>query len=875
MRRAAAHAMDDALNLKMAMDLTMTEPLAAAAAASAAARGSTSRLANTSHHVTAAAVSSASGGGRRGSNASSSEPSAIPSQGPTHSNSPASPLSSRGRADAYITGLQRPSLGAVSISAKQQCLPAAPGPPGWRLRAKRRARRTAAFFLSIRFLMVIVTVLEVGVAVACSWAITYHFGKQNLEYVARLLVFESHDHMNGVIESYLHQAHGSTELISNAFKMGMMSKQQWRLTLAGLHWSLSRSAIGGPGPAAAAARRPRARRLEHLAASTRSGPSSHVSPTNPLFEHFVRFADGTVYGMHRCISEEEQCTSEFRAIFGNDTALSSYSVDARGQPTTLELAFIGPAPCVICPRSFYHDAVSSPHGASWSGVQVRRVPSKVDLANNNGVPARGVEPEILNRLMVVYSSKIPAAVNVGGSPASRLEGLPAPLDELLFQWDTRTSSNPQQDGTTSTATTSDSDDGPTVVGSTMSVGDLSRILRDALPTDDAVAFVTTESGLMIASSTAAQDGGSRVGDVFDAASGRNVLASENPLALIRAIASQNYVYAAAHGSEEAAAGAGGFGEVLSMEFEGRKYFAGSSQVVHLPNLKWSLYIAVPRETLLSGINGSTTINIIANSIWLVVSVVVAIFLGLRITKPLVSLRRSMVQLAQTMTSMAREFKSETSGADAGPGAGAGTAAAGGLQRAASSFAAPPSSATSPTAARASSAAFPSALPRHGSVHVDLHHGAGSPPNSLLNCSMTSRSLSGNLADAAAADRDRALCCGICWSNPLRLRRASIAMGAVSQSNLLVASSDLEAPAAKPQQQQQQIQQQVQQRRGSGADRDPQLLEKHRVRQSVALGTGLRELQAFEDIIRAMRSGFTAFRDVRSAQRHDKCNFKAS
>eukprot|EP00741_Cyanophora_paradoxa_P003767 tig00000093_g3661.t1 len=606
------------------------------------------------------------------------------------------------------------SAGSV-IPARGQYSPGRSSPTSRAPRIPHHGKRAAALnvFSSMRTFLIIASVLEVGGAVALSWAITWIFGVRNVETVARQLIDVSHEHMSEVVESSLEEASRMTISLKNAFSEGLLSRARWRQSLARFYASLSSEGSEAAG--------------------------APVAP-NAVFQHYVYFlADSTAFGILRQ-------GEAYNAFFANATHASSFAVDAQGQPA--KLLFSGPLGTDISASSADEASairLALTRGISWTDVHLR--------------PASGAPGPIMDRMVVSFKARLVARPGPSGPE-------PASLGPVPFTLESAPPAPANVNGTLG---------GPkagTLVGfvaSAMTVSNMNQMLLAHLPTPDSVAFLATGTGAMVASS-------GDVDDVVDGAAQSVRRADACPNPLIRAVYAELGRSAGVNGSVAA-------GGTRSVDVGGRTYFVSSTALERAPNLRWAMFTAVPRDAILAEISRSTAVNAAVNSAWLVVSVLLAVWIGIRITRPLLLLRKTMVGLAQTMASVADEFQEGANAAGANergrPGPGPSPA---GLD-------APPSSGSS----------------------GDLEDGAPCPRESR-----------------AAGRPPPAGCCP--WFSIRLFRRRG------------------PAPAPTPEFELEQ------------GKRTPEW-----ERQALALRTGISELAAFEGVVRAMRSGFTAFREVSSTE----------
>eukprot|EP00741_Cyanophora_paradoxa_P008752 tig00000140_g8473.t1 len=627
-----------------------------------------------------------------------------------------------GRAEAYRPG----------PSASRRLSDVRDGEPRWKLRAgEAKGRRAAALFFSIRSLMVISSVLGVGGAVAFTWAITYLFSARSLESVARLLVAEAHAHTAETLHRQLERLVEAAEAQRGAFELALLTKDDWRTTLASfmaaLNGSFAAGRGSGPGPGVGG------RSLRHVGVEEVSGVGAGGG-AGPHFETLALFPERTALGVERCGADEAAAGASptaFPSFFsigapparrpalGPDAAGSDSPERLRGRRTRPAAGSAGPPPAP--PRRSGHSSraelealLVGPESALFTDVVLQ--PAR----RPNATAAAG-------RAAVVYATR---AVAQAGLAGARPAGLPAPLGERYAAAEAAAGARrPAGDPLGSTIA---------LIAAAMDTGALSAQLRAALPTPDSLAFLVSSAGQLIASSSApAAPGGPR-----------------RPLDSPRPDVAQ----------EAQRAAAGPEGRLASADVEGATYYLARRPVARRPNLEWELYLAAPRGTLLAGINASTVVNLVVNSLWLVLSVCVAAALGVRITRPLVALRRSMVQLAQTMTAVARELELGEPPQAAGPPGQ------------------PPPA--------------PSAAPPEQQPQKPLGR-------------RTARGRRGRCWGGCAGGRG-----GRCGGRRAWRRRRP--HGATSRG-------------------------------------------------SVALGSGLRELEAFEEAVRAMRSGFAAFREMSATE----------
>eukprot|EP00741_Cyanophora_paradoxa_P012368 tig00020610_g11951.t1 len=331
---------------------------------------------------------------------------------------------------------------------------------------------------------------------------------------------------------------------------------------------------------------------------------------------YVRFLDSTFYGIERCDNATSNCPTGLRAAVNNGTVLNLYSADNRGQPLEWQAGVI----FADSPTGWYRSTLNSPNNATWSRVRSSASPVTEPLAN----------------LVISYSAVIrpPQDIDERGGPV--LMGFPDHLQRPAPEgWRPASASDPL----------------PPVagaVGANLPVGTLSSILREAVPVPEAIVVITTADGKMVASSTM------RAEHILDVAKRSPIDASANPNPIIRQMV-----------AADAATGDGG-GKTISFRNGNREYIGGQGEIQLPPDLRWTIHVAVPKDVLLQEIQSSIMWTFIANVLWLVVCLVLAVVLSWRIAKPLLELRRSIARLVATMTNVTGELRKQAHG-DEGAG----------------------------------------------------------------------------------------------------------------------------------------------------------------------------------------------------------------
>eukprot|EP00741_Cyanophora_paradoxa_P022787 tig00021517_g22008.t1 len=525
--------------------------------------------------------------------------------------SPPPPAAAKGRSQslsaAMIPGLHAAAEAAAAPTGESQ-RPAepikqrrGPGGAGALRRVKRRLAAWVAPFLSIRVLFILSAVLQVVSACGFTFAIMWVLGQRNVESMAGNYLGELQERTFFAAKAYLDRAKEVAESSADFAARGLLTPANWRASLETFVTSFERfSEI--------------ALNSVMFANGTFFGseagpfrPSLALAPPSPPLKRA-----GTE---QKCYKEElgGACPAGSRTIFGNRTHYVYFTNGRRGQPTGHPIITMRLTPQAT---SWYGATVNSSAGALWFPARYTSVP-----------PGAAANP--LDAVVVTFATAFRNKGSVQAELANYTGGLPG-----------TPSAYP---GPATPASWLESTPGPYPIGGAVSVylriGALSRQLRDAVSIPGTLLFLTTSAGRMFATSTSVFE------HVINVKTGA-VLASESPDPLTRDAAR----------AFTAPLGPSSGPQRLLIRCAGRDYF-GMRAPLHVdPNLDLVLYIAVPRDVVMSELQGAVTIELIVNGVWLAVCICVAVLISWGITRPIGKIRGSMQILLETMTAVYAEMR---------------------------------------------------------------------------------------------------------------------------------------------------------------------------------------------------------------------------
>eukprot|EP00741_Cyanophora_paradoxa_P011126 tig00020553_g10747.t1 len=330
----------------------------------------------------------------------------------------------------------------------------------------------------------------------------------------------------------------------------------------------------------------------------------------------VMFADGTYFGTEKCYDEEigTSCPEGTRSIIGNGTHYLYFRNGRRGQPAGYPLLTVTLSPQAV---AWYGATINSAAGAAWYPARF-----------THSSPSTAKHP--LDGVVVSFAVAFRAQGNVQEELASVTGGLPGTRNAYPGP------ATPAQYLETVPPK------GPIggAAAANIRLGALSRQLQDSVAIPGTLLFLTTAAGRMFATSTGA------LTHVVNPRTGMSILASDSPDVLTRE----------ASGAFPTPAGPAAGPQRLTLRSGGRDYFAGRAPLHVEPNLDLVLYIAVPRDVVMSELQHAIAIELGVNGVWLVICIVVAVLVSWGITRPIDKIRGSMQILLETMTSVYAELR---------------------------------------------------------------------------------------------------------------------------------------------------------------------------------------------------------------------------
>eukprot|EP00741_Cyanophora_paradoxa_P016194 tig00000042_g15634.t1 len=297
---------------------------------------------------------------------------------------------------------------------------------------------------SIRGLVILVSVIQVGGAVAFSWGLTFLFGRMNVESLGLSLVQDMHHNAAAQVANHLTTARTLVLRTKAEFDSGRLSQGSWRAVLETCNQNLAL----------------------HPATLTT----------------YVRFTDRSFLGAERCDKAEGRCPTGYWSTVNNGTFLSFFSATERGQPVEFQFG----SPFLPRPNDWYAQTMASPVNATWSDLRTSANPKTDPLENLVVSFSAAIRPRL-----TVEAAGGPVPANIpGAAPA------PAPAG---WAPDAESGAPPPP---VAGAVGAPAPARP--LPANIPVGTLSRILARLAPVPEALILLTTSEGRMVASSTGAR-----------------------------------------------------------------------------------------------------------------------------------------------------------------------------------------------------------------------------------------------------------------------------------------------------------------------------------------------------------------------------------
>eukprot|EP00741_Cyanophora_paradoxa_P009109 tig00000145_g8821.t1 len=243
--------------------------------------------------------------------------------------------------------------------------------------------------LTIRRLIVILSILYIGGATAFSWGAPYHYALRNVHEVTGGLLEEAKSGATALLGSYLERAQRISHRTKALFETGALEKGMWRETLEAMTGTVGANIEVGAITAA------------------------------------VRFTDNTIVAVRNCGGGGLWGCSSPDVMLSNGTHLSFYSGTNRGQP--LELLSREPAPRTL--TGMYEKVLASPTLTAWNDLSrvTLKTPTWADSDRIAFEYASGIRPRPrISSLVLGVPSGVPN-VSEAPAPLSGLSDDPGPM----------------------------------------------------------------------------------------------------------------------------------------------------------------------------------------------------------------------------------------------------------------------------------------------------------------------------------------------------------------------------------------------------------------------------------------------------------------